>query len=400
MRIIKWILIIILFFPISIYALEYPSLNSKIVEIYDLTDQKIVYEKDSSTVVSIASLTKIATTITAIETIPNLEEEVTITRDILNSVRWDLAKAGLKAGDRVTYRDLLYASMVPSGADATHAIAISSSGSIDAYVSKMNELCLRIGLTNTRFVNVTGLDAEGHYSTADDVRKLLEYSLKNELFREIYTTRNYTLSNGLEVHSTILHYNTSSSNINHILGSKTGYTGDAGYCLSTLSDINSHEFIVIVLNAEVINGLYYHVIDTVNLVDFLLAHYSTQVLIPKDTLVQKIPVRFSKIDEYKLYSSQDITKYLPDDYDKDKIKISYEGLDHLSFLTKEGDSIGKVSYLYDNELLFQDEYVLDKKLEMSFQKLFKAYYVLIIGISLCLLLIITLFIIKKKKNKK
>ena len=400
MKIEIWILMILLLFPFSIQALEYPSVNSKVVEIYDLTDQEIVYEKDSSRVTSIASLTKIATTITAIETIPNLEEEVTITRDILNSVRWDLAKAGLKAGDKVTYRDLLYASMVPSGADATHAIAISSSGSIDAYVSKMNELCTKVGLTNTHFVNVTGLDAEGHYSTADDIRKLLEYSLKNELFREIYTTRDYTLSNGLAVHSTIFRYNTASANINHILGSKTGYTGDAGYCLSTLSDISSHEFLVIVLNAEVINGIYYHVVDTVSLVDFLLEHFSTQVLIPKDSMVQKIPIQFSKTDEYLLYSSKDIEKYLPDDYDKEKIKISYEGVDHLSFLSKEGEKIGTVSYSYGDELLFQDEYVLNQKFEMSFQKIFQVYYYLIIGIPLLILLVIAFFIIKKKKNKK
>ena len=68
--------------------------------------------------------------------------------------------------------------MVPSGADATHAIAISSSGSIDAYVSKMNELCLRIGLTNTHFVNVTGLDEDNHYSTAKDILQLLKLLVK------------------------------------------------------------------------------------------------------------------------------------------------------------------------------------------------------------------------------
>ena len=134
------ILIILLLFPIYIEALEYPSTNSKVVEIYDITDNKVIYEVDSNKVSSIASLTKIATTITAIETIPNLDEKVTITNKILNTVRWDASKAGLKAGDVLTYKDLLYASILPRGADATNSIAILSSGSIENFVKKINEL--------------------------------------------------------------------------------------------------------------------------------------------------------------------------------------------------------------------------------------------------------------------
>ena len=104
-----FVFFILIFIPFSTYALEYPPLNSKFVEVYDLTEQRILYEVDSQKIVSIASLTKIATTITAIESIPNLEEKVVITSPILMTVRWDASVAGLKAGDQLTYRDLLYA---------------------------------------------------------------------------------------------------------------------------------------------------------------------------------------------------------------------------------------------------------------------------------------------------
>ena len=160
--------------PLDIFALEYPEINSKITEIYDLTNKEVVYEIDSNKQASIASLTKIVTTITAIESISNLDEKVTITQDMLDTVRWDASKAGLKAGDKLTYKDLLYASMLPSGADATNSIAILSSGSIDNFVSKMNKLVTKLGLKNTHFVNVTGLDAEGHYSTAEEKKKILQ----------------------------------------------------------------------------------------------------------------------------------------------------------------------------------------------------------------------------------
>ena len=167
---------------------------------------------------------------------------------------WDASKAGLKVGDKVTYRDLLYASMLPSGADATNSIAILSSGSIDNFVKRMNKLAKKLKLKNTHFVNVTGLDDENHYSTAKEIRIILEYALENDLFRQIYQTKQYTLSNGLQVKSTLFKYN-NSLDTTKIMGSKTGYTGNAGYCLSSLSNINSHEFIVIVLNSFTISIL-------------------------------------------------------------------------------------------------------------------------------------------------
>ena len=280
----KYLVIFIFLFsfvikPYCVYALDFPEVNSKYVEIYDLNDKKILYEINSKNTVSIASLTKIATTITAIEEIENLDEVVTVTEDILSTVRWDASKAGLEAGDELSYRDLLYASMLPSGADATNTIAISSTGSIDNFVNKMNELVQKIGLKDTHFVNVTGLDAEGHYSTTDEVRKLLEYSLKNKLFRELYTTKEYTLSNGLEVKSTLYKYGASEDAINKILGSKTGYTGEAGYCLSTLSNINGHEVLTIVLGAEHTWVGYLNIVDSINYINFLLDHFKDQIIV-------------------------------------------------------------------------------------------------------------------------
>ena len=292
-----FLVLILLLFPLLTSALTYPELDSKIVEIYDLTDDKLIYEVNKDKKASIASLTKIVTTITAIENIKELDETVIVTKEILDTVRWDASKAGLIPGDKLSYRDLLYASMLPSGADATNAIAILSSGSIDSFVNKMNDLVKKLKLSNTHFVNVTGLDAEGHYSTADDVRKILTYALNNELFRKIYTTKKYTLSNGLTVKSTISTYNKNSKvKTDKIIGSKTGFTADAGYCLSSLSNINSHEFIIIVLNANHIDDKYYNIVDTVNLIDFLLDNYDNQILIKKNKVVKVLPIVLSKKD--------------------------------------------------------------------------------------------------------
>ena len=203
----KIIYLFILLLPNIAFALAAPNLNSSKAILYDLTDQKILYQLNPTEQSDIASLTKIMTTITAIENIDNLDEKIKITNEMLNFVRWDASVAGLKVGDIVSYRDLLYASMLPSGADATISIAISTSNDIASYVAKMNELAKKIGLLNTHFTNVTGLDEENHYSTVNDILTLLKYALNNPIFKEIYTTKEYTLSNGLKVKSTINNYN-------------------------------------------------------------------------------------------------------------------------------------------------------------------------------------------------
>jgi D-alanyl-D-alanine carboxypeptidase (penicillin-binding protein 5/6) len=399
----KILFLFLLLIPFCVFALEYPSLNSKYVEIYDLNDKQVLYEVNSNDVVSIASLTKIATTITAIESIENLDEQITITSSILNTVSWEASVAGLRAGDRLTYRDLLYASMLPSGADATHSLAILSSGSISKFVDKMNDLAKRIGLEHTHFVNVTGLDIKDHYSTADDVRKLLEYSLQNELFRKVYTTKEYTMSNGKTVKTTLFTYNrNSSSDTSTILGSKTGFTLEAGYCLASLSNINGHEMIIIVLKAEKKNNTFYNIVDTAKLIGFMNENYKDETLVVKDKLIKEIPISLSKIDRYSIYSSQEIKKYLPSDYDSNNIKIVYDGLEVMNYKNKVGEQIGVVNYYYKDELLLKQEVVLDKEIEISYKKFAKKYRVAIGVVILLILLIIILIIrriIKRKKRK-
>ncbi len=364
----KKLLLAILIFSSAIHPLAYPAVNSQIVEIYDLTEDRIVYEAGAFDVTAIASLTKIATTITAIETIPNLDETVTVTQRILNTVRWDASVAGLRAGDRLTYRDLLYASMLPSGADATHTIGIVSSGSLDAFVGRMNELAQRIGLVNTHYVNVTGLDADGHYSTADEVRRLLQYSLQNPVFRQVFTTKEYTMSNGRTVYSTLYRYNADAETLSKILGSKSGHTGDAGYCLASLVDVNGHEMLVILIRAERYGESFYNVIDTSVLISFLDSNFEDRLLLEEGILVRRVPVQLCKTDAVEIFSDREVMKYLPSDYDFRGLSIRWEGLDELSYRNKPGDFIGTVSYYYHDELICAQEAYLDQPLEFDMRK--------------------------------
>ena len=379
----KIVLFILCFFTfiINVFALDDPTLYSKNYCLYDLTDDKIIYEKNIQERTNIASLTKIMTNITAIEKINNLDDYVTITSEMLSNIKYDASLAGLKIGDKLTYKDLLYASILPSGADATQALAYSLSGIINNFVNDMNTLAKKIGMKNSNFVNVTGLDIDNHYSTVNDLLKMLQYALKNETFKTIYTTKSYTLSNGLVVDATVKKYNNLMKlDVSRIIGSKTGYTNKAGLCISSIFESNNHEFIFISTNAEFIYGNYYNLKDNLNIINFMDKNYNNQTTVKSTDIIKTIPVNFSNIPKYNVHLSKDALTYLPNDYNKDDIKVNYNGKTSITFLDNN-KQIGKVTITYKDNPIYEEDILL-KDVKINF------YLLVIIN------LLIVLFIFK------
>lgn len=379
----KIVLFILCFFTfiINVFALDDPTLYSKNYCLYDLTDDKMIYEKNIQERTNIASLTKIMTTIAAIEKINNLDDYVTITSEMLSNIKYDASLAGLKIGDKLTYKDLLYASILPSGADATQALAYSLSGSINNFVNDMNTLAKKIGMESSNFVNVTGLDIDNHYSTVNDLLKMLQYALKNETFKTIYTTKSYTLSNGLVVDATVKKYNNLMKlDVSRIIGSKTGYTNKAGLCISSIFESNNHEFIFISTNAEFIYGNYYNLKDNLNIINFMDKNYNNQTTVKSTDIIKTIPVNFSNIPKYDVHLSKDALAYLPNDYNKDDIKVNYNGKTSITFLDNN-KQIGKVTITYKDNPIYEEDILL-KDVKINF------YLLVIIN------LLIVLFIFK------
>lgn len=393
----KMYLLIIILFPFYVNALELPELYSDKVLIYDLTDSKILMQKNSNERANIASLTKIITTITAISKIDDLNKEVIISNDMLRNIPSDASVAGLKVGDKLTVKDLLYASILPSGADATQALAVTASGSVKNFVEEMNLLVKKIGAGDTHLVNVTGLDADGHYSSAQDVLKILKYSLENPIFKEIYCTKEYKMSNGKVVKTTLNTYNRLMGlDVSRIKGSKTGYTSKSGLCIAALVSSNNHDILIITLKAPYVYGNFYNLRDALKLINFIDDNYDYQVLVTEETKVKTLNVELSKIDYYDIYASKSISKYLPDDYDKEKITIKYIGKNELSFWDKKDTKIGEVEYYYDGELLDKESVFLNQKIKCDFSKVIKKYrIIIIIGV-----LIIIMALIKNNKSVK
>ena len=326
---------------------EIPSLGK-----FEFKDEdKIIYEKNSEDTVSIASLTKIMTTLVSIENIKDLNEKVTITEKMLSSVPWDASVAGLQVGDVVTYEDLLYASMLPSGADATDSLAISLTGSISNFVEKMNDLAKKLNLTDLKFSNTTGYDAAGHYGTAKDILKLLEYALENPTFKKIYETKEYTLSNGLEVSSTINYYNKKYSyDLSFIKGSKTGYTENAGYCLSTESVIDGVNILTVTLNAPD-DGKARNITDIDTIKDALNENMQKVNFVEENEVLKSLETKNAKEDYVKLRSPKTVTRYIEKPYDTSKLKIEYDGDQVIKSTVKKGTKVGTFKIYYDNKLI-------------------------------------------------
>lgn len=405
MKKIGYMLIFLISFFICIFnvnALEEIDLVSPNHVIYDLNDDKIISSNHFDEQINIASLTKIMTTITAINKCNNIQEKVTISDEMLSLVRWDASVAGLKAGDTVTIEDLLYASILPSGADATIALGITLSGTVDSFVEDMNELASEIGMKHSHFVNVTGLDIDNHYSTLEDLLILLKYSLSNELFNTIYQTQEYLLSNGLVVNSTIKLYNRLMNiDTSRIIGSKTGFTNKAGTCISFLFESNGHKYLAITTGAPQVQGYFYNLLDALAIIKYIDTNYNNQLISEGGTIYDEIAVKYSNIEKLDILSNQDIYAYLPNDYDKNMIKVKYDGVSSIDYKTKIGTKLGTLKYYVGDQLIAEEEVTLDKEIKVSIIKfLLKPSSIIIIVIILFLFNLVKIKNTKTKKRKR
>ncbi len=393
------IFLILLLIPFQVLGLTLPDLKSPYVLLYDPETDEVLYEEKADEVIKIASLTKIMTTIVAIENIKDLNATVTITSTMLNEVPFDASVAGLKVGDKVTYLDLLYASMLPSGADATTALAYGICGSSKEFIGLMNKKAEELGLKHTHFNNVTGYDIEEHYSTPKEVLEILNYALKNDLFSKIYKTKNYTLQNGLKVETTINLYNRGSSyDLSPIIGSKTGFTSKAGLCMASLIKVVDKELILITLGAERIYGNAYNIEDALSVVNYLNKNYKDEVLYHKGDVLFSIPVENSDTKEYDVKVKNDIVIY-SEKIDQDKLKYNYDGIDSLSFKNKKGDKLGTITYEYGDYKYMEDVY-LEENISLSIPVYLKNNKIVSIGIGIFILFVLMLLIKRKRRKRR
>ena len=218
------------------------ELYSSSALLIDLQSGTVLSEKAPDEKIYPASMTKVMTLLVAAENLPDLDQTFTMTQAIIDPLYLAGASmAGFVDGETVTMRDLLYGAVVPSGAEATEALAQAVAGSEEAFVAMMNEKAAALGLQSTHFMNTSGLHDENHYSTVREIALILQAALQNETCAEVLRAENYRASkteqhpDGLAMTNKFLYrvhheYNLGGA---EITAAKTGYTAEAMNCCAS-----------------------------------------------------------------------------------------------------------------------------------------------------------------------
>ncbi len=380
------------------------DLNSKNAILYNLDENKVLYEKDSKEKIAIASMTKIMTAIVAIEHIDNLDEKLILTwADFSGLVEANASVAGFRFGQTVTYRDLLYGLLLPSGADAAQALTRTVAGGKGRFVEMMNEKAKELNLENTHFTNETGLDEEGHYSTVEEVAQLFQYALKNETFKEIITTSSYTTSdNSMTVHSTISkNKKRYGIDLDYVQGGKTGTTWNAGLCLASIATANDVHYMLVTARAPYNEGpknLY----DAKTAYEYFINNYKNQLVVEQGEKILTLDTLYTKEDSVTFYAEDSHQKYLPNEFKKDDLKYEYDGEKIITSKMKPGTKLGKMTVKYQEEVLYEHDIILKEQLSFDLIKYLKAHIEIVIGgiVVVLLLLILLLILIRKRMKRK
>lgn len=227
-----------------------PHVTARHVAIIDEASGQLLYSLAPYTEVAQASTTKIATTIVALERSPDLSRRIKVTISATAMAARDGSSTmGIEPGRSVSLDTLLHGMMLPSGNDAAEQVAVALADSREQYVEWMNQEAAALGLKDTHFVNPSGMDADGHYSSAYDMGMLARYAMRNATFRDLASTDQYA-SDGFVMH-----------NLNRMLdaypgadGVKIGYTDNAQKTIVASATHNGHRVYVSLMHSQDLVG--------------------------------------------------------------------------------------------------------------------------------------------------
>ncbi len=349
----KFFLILYIFILsiIPVKAIELPiEITGEAAIVYNLDSNQIIYEKNPDIPYPLASLTKIMNAYTVINNVENLDKKITITYNDLYNL-WGYTQAGLNIGDKLSYTDLLYAMMLPSGADASQALAYNTSTTTEEFVALMNKEAKELGLRNATFADSYGGN-DNNIATAREILRLTKECLKNDTFNKIFKTTSKTLSNGLQVTNYTRSIATFHGyNSDYITGSKSGFTQAAGLNLVSTVKVNDTNYLIVILKCNINEYTSQHVIDTYEVINYLESkEFETRTIIKNGTKIKRIPVERSTISEYVVYADQDIKVTLPVE-DFNNLKIDYNIADKILTSYVPGDNLGYIDIKLNDETL-------------------------------------------------
>jgi D-alanyl-D-alanine carboxypeptidase (penicillin-binding protein 5/6) len=224
---------------------DMPKVTARSAVVIEQGSRRVLFEKNARERLPMASTTKIMTALVALEN-GDLSDVVQVSPE---AAKVPGSSIYLKAGEELTLEQLLYGLMLQSGNDAATAIAQHIGGSAEGFLAMMNERAARLGLSDTHFASVCGLDAPGHYTSAYDLAVITAAAFDNADFRRIVATKSiYVPYDGLPNSRFLRNKNRILWSFEGANGVKTGYTGDAGRCFVGSAEREGMQLIAVVLN--------------------------------------------------------------------------------------------------------------------------------------------------------
>ena len=330
------------------------SISAKSAVVMCADTLEVVYSKNSDQKLPMASTTKIMSTVLALEHGAS-DSMFTVTEDM---VKVEGTSMGLMAGDSVSLKTLVKGMLLESGNDAANAAAIAVAGSIESFVSLMNEKAAQIGMKSTSFETPSGLDGENHYSTAYDMALLACYALKKPEFKAICSAEKMAVYYGSPPYRRILtNHNKLLNMLEGTYGVKTGFTKKSGRCLVSAVSRDGKNLVAVTLNAPDDWN------DHIKLYDYCFERVYA-VSLYEDTDDLKLPVvggkaSFTNVEPNSIPS---ITSTIPDAVYTDKIYLEK----FLYAPVKKGDIVGYIEFFSkDGRLLGRSELCAVDTVEVS-----------------------------------
>ena len=363
---------------------------------------KTLYEKNSEQKMYPASTTKILTAILSIEK-GNLNDKVTVSKTAIAQMKPGYTSAYLSEGEIISVEDLLKVLLINSANDASNVLAEYISGSIDSFVTLMNEKSKELGCTNTHFVTTNGLHDDNHYTTAKDLAIIARYCMQNETFRKIVSMKKCVIPATNKSNERI--YKNTNDLINptsgyyykSCIGIKTGFTSEAKNCLISACSKNGLQVIAVVLGASITeNHKSARYVDSKTLYDYTYSNYSIQNIAKASSVIETIEVK-NATDETKsldLKLEKDLN-VLVNNKDKENIKTEIVLKDNISAPIATNSVVGSITYIVG-----ADKYTINLLASHDVEKKENIIWILRLSLFLILLILIIFIIYKISKKPK
>lgn len=322
----------------SVKALELAK-NASSVIVMEPTTGEIIYERASHERRHPASMTKIMTMLIVMESIEDglisWEDMVTVSE---NASSMGGSQILLETGEQMSVYDLFKGLSVASGNDAAVALAEKIAGSEEEFVNMMNERAKDLGLADTNFKNCHGLDDANHYSSAYDMAIMARELVKHEKIFEFTSIYEDYLRKGTDRSFWLVNTNKLVRFYKGVDGLKTGYTSEAGFCITATAKINDMRIITVVMgepDTKTRNS------DVASVFDYVYAQYALNKVVKQGDVIDTVNVNKGKLDKVDIISSLDVSKlYKKSDGVSD---ITYEAeIYEINAPVKKGDVVGKL----------------------------------------------------------